>query len=227
MRSTRRGSEAHRLESGRDLTRIVLTRALFFCVFGFDRRLGHRHRIGAREGFLQAFLKLALEPVFDVFVPALAFRLSVWRTCPILHTRPSSIAGLAQAHIERALAAMRNMRVLEADHKGAKLRQIKPLRHLPAQHAAFALAAPALAGDHQHQARAAATGRAQEMRQRGVRFALRQTMQIETAVDGLLAAGDARPHAAAKRRQRCRRGEAAPAPAAAALPVATWAKSAA
>src|SRR5437899_1365793 len=59
----------------------------------------------------------------------------------------------SHAHIERALAAVADMRVLDAQHVDAEFRQRQPEWHLPLEHAATAspiAGATALAGDHQH-----------------------------------------------------------------------------
>ena len=61
-----------------------------------------------------------------------------------------------QPHIERALAAMRDMRFLETEDDVAQLGQAQPMRHLPAQHAACAgmlSGTRAFAGDDQNEAR--------------------------------------------------------------------------
>ena len=55
------------------------------------------------------------------------------RTCT---TARSPLA--AQPHIERALAAVADMGVLEADHEAAEFRHRQPQRHLPLEHAALA-----------------------------------------------------------------------------------------
>jgi hypothetical protein len=57
------------------------------------------------------------------------------------------------ANVERALAAMTDMRLLKANHYGAEFRQIEPLRHLAAQHATvgFATRRSAFAGNDQHE----------------------------------------------------------------------------
>ena len=49
-----------------------------------------------------------------------------------------------RSHVERALAAMADMRFLKADHQRAEFRQAQPLRHLAAQHAALGFRAAIL-----------------------------------------------------------------------------------
>jgi hypothetical protein len=95
---------------------------------------------------------------------------------------------------------MRNMRILEANHENAELRQPKPLRHLAAEHTALASAfgACALAGDDEHEARAASARFAQKMQQCRMRLSLREPVQIETSIDRLFTARDTLLHAATK-----------------------------
>src|SRR5437867_66596 len=116
----------------------------------------------------------------------------------------------AQAHIERALAAVTDVRGLEAQHQVAEFRQRQPLRHLPSQHAPrLALAAHTLAGDDQHELEAVAMRAMQEARERAMRLALRQAVQIELGVDRLAATRELLARAAIERRQwfwRRRRG---------------------
>ena len=109
---------------------------------------------------------------------------------------PLGLFASPHPHIKRALAAVGDVRVLEADDEVAEFRQGQPLRHLAAQHAD--LAAAAFAGNHQYQPRIACIGGAQKTLQRAMRFALRIAVQIKASVDRLLAAGDALLHAAAK-----------------------------
>ena len=81
---------------------------------------------------------------------------------------------------------MRDVRVLEAEDVRSEFRQAEPLRHLPPEHAAFAiiaLAALALSSDHQHQSGVARARRAQKAQQRAMGLRLRQPVQIEPGVD--------------------------------------------
>ena len=104
--------------------------------------------------------------------------------------RSEALRGLPpQANVKRAFAAMRGVGVLETDDKVAEFGQRKPKRYLTAQHARFA-AAPAFAGDDQHQPRPARACRMQKPRERGVRLRLREPMQIETCLNRLTAARD-------------------------------------
>ena len=51
---------------------------------------------------------------------------------------------------------MGNVRTLKANHKGAKLGEAEPLRHMALEHAALAVTCPyTFAGNDQHQARTA------------------------------------------------------------------------
>src|SRR6185503_7729088 len=111
----------------------------------------------------------------------------------------ASVGGAAaapQPDVERALAAMRDVRVLEADHKVAKVRQGQPLGHLAAQNATLAVAASAFAGDDEHQPGAARARGAQEVQERAVRLRLRQPVQIHAPVYRLAAARDTLARAA-------------------------------
>src|SRR5262249_31141693 len=104
------------------------------------------------------------------------------------------LASLAppHPHIQRPLAAMGNVRILEAGDRRGNFRRAKPVRSLPLQNTALAVTRTcAFARDHQHKPRAAGTGRAQKAQQSCVGFALRQPMQIEPAVERFLATGDA------------------------------------
>ncbi len=91
-------------------------RLFLLFVLGVNRRrLGHRDRIGRREGFFQSLLEFALEHfLFRFGLFAGRFRL-------VRHDRYSlldhSAARPAQAHVKRAFATMRNVGVFEADHK--------------------------------------------------------------------------------------------------------------
>jgi len=78
---------------------------------------------------------------------------------------------------------MADMRFLEADHQRAKLRQGQPLRHLPAQHAAFGATGDALAGDDKHEGEAVVMRTLQEPQQRPMCARLRHAMQVEAGVD--------------------------------------------
>lgn len=78
---------------------------------------------------------------------------------------------------------MADMCFLEADHQCAKLRQGQPLRHLPAQHAAFGVTGDALASDDEHEGQAIMMRTLQEPQQRPVCARLRHAMQIEPGVD--------------------------------------------
>ena len=81
---------------------------------------------------------------------------------------------------------MADVSVLEADNKGAEFRQRQPQRHLPLEHAA--LASPtAFASDDERNFGAVRLGAPQEAEQRGMGLALRQSMQVEAGVDGVVA----------------------------------------
>jgi hypothetical protein len=77
------------------------------------------------------------------------------------------------------------------------------VRHLPFQDAALTVSRTrTFTGDHQHQSRAAGTRRTQKPQQGCVRFDLRQSMQVEPAVNPFFAACDPLLHPAAKRGKR-------------------------
>ena len=83
------------------------------------RRLGHRDRIGGREGLFQSFFQLALEHFFvGLGFFAGDFVLLDMSDPPSYAASTRSAASRSpHPHIERALAAMGDMRVLEADHQ--------------------------------------------------------------------------------------------------------------
>jgi hypothetical protein len=83
------------------------------------------------------------------------------------------------------------MGVLETDDQRTEFRQRKPKRHLPPEHAAFAVGirpGRSLAGDHEHDAGFAGLRPLQESQQRGVGSALRHAMQIDPIIDRVAAA---------------------------------------
>ena len=94
------------------------------------------------------------------------------------------IARPPHPHIKRALAAMGDMRVLEADHKRAKFRQAQPLRHLAAaaRRARRRRRGPLPVITSTSRASRACALRRNRNNAR-VRLALRQPMQIEPGVD--------------------------------------------
>src|SRR5512143_3678537 len=75
-------------------------------------------------------------------------RLLAFSAYPVLQELPP-LPSLASAdpYIKRALAAMRDVRVFEADDKGTKFRQAKPLRNLPLEHPALTLTARTFASN--------------------------------------------------------------------------------
>ena len=87
-------------------------------------------------------------------------------------------------HVERALAAMADMRFLKADHQRAKLREIQPLRHLAAQHPTLGISSRAtFAGNDEHERQAVAVGALQETEQLAVGARLRHAVQVEPGID--------------------------------------------
>jgi len=122
-------------------------------------------------------------------------------SCWLLHTT-DRVHGLVREHVgESPLYISSNFHagqnvenapsVLETDDQRTKFRQRKPQRHLPLEHAAFAVGirpGRSLAGDHEHNARFVGLGPLQEAQQRGVGSALRHAMQINPAIDRLAAA---------------------------------------
>src|SRR5260370_35693648 len=91
---------------------------------------------------------------------------------PARRDRAALLIGLQfrspDAHVERALAAMADMRFLKADHQRAKLRETQPLRHLAAQHPALGISSRApFAGHDKHEGQAATVGALQETEQFG------------------------------------------------------------
>src|SRR5215472_16967289 len=116
-----------------------------------------------------------------------------------------------QLHVERAGAAVADMGGLESDHEIAKLGSFEPLRHQPPQHTAFAErialgSARTLPGHHENDSCSLGLCRAQEMRERVMGFALGKAMQVESAIDPLVAFGQALAQASFERRQRLLRG---------------------
>lgn len=114
-----------------------------------------------------------------------------------LNLEPLICPAALDPDIERALAAMGDVGILETDNDVAKFGQAKPVRHLPAQHADFAAAA--FPGDHQHQARVAGAGGKQKAQQHRMRLVLGEAVQIEPGVDRMLALGDSGLHAPRQR----------------------------
>src|ERR1700746_1109560 len=103
-------------------------------------------------------------------------------------TRTRSFFGgrTAQAHVERALAAMANVGLLETVHISAEFRQLEPQRHLPSEHATLApiiASTCALAGDNKHEPGAVRLRATQKPQQRAMRVALGVAVQVEAAVD--------------------------------------------
>src|SRR6201999_1649679 len=93
-------------------------------------------------------------------------------------------SGSPDPHVERALAAMADMRLLKADHQRTEFRQAQPLRHLAAQHTALGFRAHfALAGDDEYERQAVAMGALQEARQRAMGTGLRHAVQVDAGVD--------------------------------------------
>jgi hypothetical protein len=91
--------------------------------------------------------------------------------------------------------------ILEPDNKRAKFRQTEPLWYLALQHASLSVTAKPFARNNKHETRTTPARGPQEAQKRRMRLALRQTMQIEPAIDCLLAACDAPTHAPSKRRK--------------------------
>src|SRR6266404_9339230 len=107
---------------------------------------------------------------------------------PARRDRAALLSGLQfrspDAHVERALAAMADMRFLKADHQRAKLRQTEPLRHLAAQHPALGISSrAAFAGDDKHERQAVAAGALQETEQFAMGSGLRHAVQVEPGID--------------------------------------------
>jgi hypothetical protein len=116
----------------------------------------------------------------------------------VLESRPPD------PHVKRALAAMADMRLLEADHQRAEFGQAEPLRDLAAQYAAFGFAHLALACDDEHEGEAVMMRALQEAEQRPMGAALRHAMQVEPRFDLAFAARQPRALAAPERCQRWR-----------------------
>src|SRR5882672_10720540 len=94
-----------------------------------------------------------------------------------------------QPHIERAGAAMGDVRLLDGEHISTQIRQREPERHLPPQHAAAAFRIGAtFAGDHQHGPEALTLRPMQETQKRRMGLVQRAAMQINAAVNLDLAA---------------------------------------
>ena len=101
-----------------------------------------------------------------------------------------------QLHVERTAAAVAHVGCLESDHEIAKLGCLEPLRHQAPQHTTFAewiTPGPTrtLAGDHENDSCPLGLCRAQEMRKRVMSFALGEAMEVESAIDPLVAFGQA------------------------------------
>jgi hypothetical protein len=84
------------------------------------------------------------------------------------------------ANVQRARAAMADMRFLKTDHQWPEFGQAKPLRHLAAQHAAFGIgsAGIALASDHEDEAQAFAVRALEKDGQRPVCARLRHAVEV-------------------------------------------------
>src|SRR5579863_8559233 len=103
------------------------------------------------------------------------------------------LAGPPQAHVERTLSAVADMGILKSEDERPKLRQRQPIWHLPLEHAAFAGAlacsTSAFTGDDQHDLGTVGLRALQEAEQAAVRLALRHSVQINSRVDRVTAAG--------------------------------------
>jgi len=98
---------------------------------------------------------------------------------------------------------MRDVSIFKSDHQCAELWQAKPLRHLPLEYTTLSFARPhTFARYDQHQSRSTRARGAHETQQRGVGFALRQPMQIETTINCFGPPCNALLHPAAEWRQR-------------------------
>src|SRR5262245_5569826 len=101
---------------------------------------------------------------------------------------------------------MGNMRLLKADYKCPKFRQVQPLRDLTLQHPSFDVTPATLSGDDKHKAGIAHGRGPQETQKCRVCFALSQPVQIEAAVDCLFTASNSHAHASPERRKGWRSG---------------------
>jgi len=99
------------------------------------------------------------------------------------------LTALPEGHVERALPPMADGGGLKPDHEGVKLRQSQPERHMRLSTAALRKRVPAaraLAGDDKDDPGAPGCGRAGNAA--GIMgFSLRETVQIEPAIDRVLA----------------------------------------
>src|SRR5690606_28034041 len=95
---------------------------------------------------------------------------------------------LAQADVERALAAVVARRLLMTADESPKRRRRQPAGHGLTQHSRAARGR-ALAGNDEDMAAAVRIGTLQERQQQGMGFALRHAMQIDLAFDRQAAAG--------------------------------------
>ena len=172
----------------------------------FGRRLGHRDRIGGREGLLQPFLQLALERPFGFlrFAGRDFVLLDMDAPSP-LATTPIGHRVAAGAHKARPRRRGRHGRP-RSRPQGSGIPAGQPLRHLAAQHAGLAERARPLPVITSSSRASRACALRRKLQQRRMRLRLRQPVQIEPGVDRLLAARDALLHAAAERRQRRRHG---------------------
>src|SRR5436190_23451580 len=106
-----------------------------------------------------------------------------------MRTGGASSPPASQPYIERAGAAMGDVRLLDREHIGAQIRQREPERHLPPQHAAAALRiGAAFAGDHQNGPEALTLRPMQKAQKRRMGLVQRAAMQVNAAVDLDLAA---------------------------------------
>jgi hypothetical protein len=94
-------------------------------------------------------------------------------------------SGTPQAHIERALSTVTDMRLVETGDQRAELRKVEPSRDLPAKHAALGarIVRSTLAGDDKHECKTVARGGLQKTQQRTMRPRLRHAMQVDPGID--------------------------------------------
>jgi hypothetical protein len=94
--------------------------------------------------------------------------------------------------------------ILEAYHQRTELGLTEPLRYMAFEHPTLTVTAGPFAGYDKYKTRIALARGSEKSQECRMRFALRQTMKVEAAIDCLFAASHTRTHAAPKRRKRWR-----------------------
>src|SRR6185437_15390636 len=94
-------------------------------------------------------------------------------------------SGAPDPHVECALAAMADMRLLEADHQCTKFGMAQPFRYVSAQGPALGIASTRspFAGDHQHEGQAVVMGPRQEPELHTMRACQGHAVQVKAGVD--------------------------------------------